>query len=57
MLVLTRKEQETVKIGDAIEVRVVRIRGSQVKLGFTAPRDLKIDRGESPRPPEGEGKG
>ena len=46
MLVLSRYEDEVVKIGDDIEVRVVDIRDGRVRLGFTAPKDTKIYRKE-----------
>lgn len=45
-LCLTRYEQQSVFIGDDIEVKVVSIKGSQVKLLFVAPLDYKIYRGE-----------
>ncbi|MFW5642475.1 MAG: carbon storage regulator, partial [Alkalispirochaeta sp.] len=38
MLILTRKTNERIMIGDEIEVSVVEIRGDQVKLGIVAPR-------------------
>ena len=44
MLVLTRKSQEAVDIGDNIRVTVIRIGTHQVKLGFDAPPDLQIRR-------------
>ena len=46
MLVLTRKLGEDVSIGDDIIVRVVSIKGKQVKLGIDAPRSLQVHRGE-----------
>lgn len=46
MLVLTRKEGETIAIGDEIEVRVLRIDGDQIRLGIVAPRQLTVLRGE-----------
>ena len=42
MLVLEREPGEIVKIGDAIEVHVISIRGGKVRLGFTAPKDIAI---------------
>jgi carbon storage regulator len=44
MLVLSRRRDEVVKIGDDIEVMVVAIEGNQVRLGITAPADVKISR-------------
>jgi len=46
MLVLTRKPNERVFVGDDIEVVVVEVRGNRVKLGFNAPGHLPIQRGE-----------
>lgn len=46
MLVLTRRKDEVVMIGDDIEVMVVAIRGDKVQLGISAPRDVQIDRKE-----------
>jgi carbon storage regulator len=46
MLVLTRKVGEEIIIDDNIRVTVVAIRGSQVRLGFTAPPEVQIQREE-----------
>jgi carbon storage regulator len=46
MLVLTRKLGEEVVIGDNIRLTVVAIRGSHVRLGFTAPAEILIRRSE-----------
>lgn len=46
MLVLTRKINEAIMIGDDIEIAVVDIKGDQVKLGIRAPRDVKVYRHE-----------
>lgn len=46
MLVLSRKPGETVVIGDDIQLTVVEIRGSIVRLGLTAPRHVPIYREE-----------
>lgn len=46
MLVLTRKEQEAVVIGDQVEVLVVEIRGDKVRLGFKAPNEVTVHRKE-----------
>ena len=46
MLVLSRKKNETVMIGDDIKVFVIEIRGDQVRLGFEAPKDVPVHRKE-----------
>jgi len=44
MLILSRKKDQKVMIGDQIEVWVVDIRGDTVKLGIKAPREVKVFR-------------
>ena len=46
MLVLTRKLDQSIKIGDDIEITVVEVRGDQVRLGVAAPRDVTVHRRE-----------
>ncbi|MBW2645863.1 MAG: carbon storage regulator CsrA [Deltaproteobacteria bacterium] len=46
MLILTRKLGEQITIGDDIVIRVVDIRGGQVKLGIEAPRHIEVHREE-----------
>lgn len=46
MLVLSRKIGQCVQIGDCIEVKVLELNGSRVKLGFTAPANMNIQRNE-----------
>lgn len=46
MLVLTRKTDESIIIGDDIRITVVEVRHDQVKLGITAPRDIPVHREE-----------
>lgn len=46
MLVLTRKELESVCIGDDIVITVTEVRGGRVKLAIDAPRHVRIDRQE-----------
>ena len=46
MLILTRKVNETIMIGDKIEISIVDIKGDQVKVGIKAPRYVKIYRQE-----------
>ncbi len=42
MLVLTLKENEKVLIGNDISVKVVEIRGNQIRLGIEAPKDVLV---------------
>ena len=44
MLVLTRKLNERIIIGNDISIMVVEIRGDQVRLGITAPRNIEVHR-------------
>ncbi|MEM1226511.1 MAG: carbon storage regulator [Planctomycetota bacterium] len=46
MLVLSRKMDETIRIGDDVEITVLKIRNNQVRLGIRAPRDVRVLRGE-----------
>ncbi|HLO99882.1 MAG TPA: carbon storage regulator CsrA [Fimbriimonas sp.] len=46
MLVLTRKVNQTIVIGDSVEVVVLEVRGEQVRLGIRAPRDVTVHRKE-----------
>jgi carbon storage regulator len=46
MLVLTRKEDESIMIGDNIEIKVLELRENQVKLGIEAPRSIPVHRKE-----------
>lgn len=46
MLVLSRKLNETIQIGDDIELKVLEIKGDTVRLGIEAPRATEILRGE-----------
>ena len=51
MLVLDRKKDQTIVIGDQIEIVVKRIRGSHVAIGIAAPKEVAIRRGELPAEP------
>jgi carbon storage regulator len=46
VLVLTRRTNQSIKIGDDIEITVIEVRGDQVRLGITAPRDIAVHRKE-----------
>jgi len=46
MLVLTRKQDESIMIGDEIEVKLLDIKESQVKIGIIAPRNIAVHRRE-----------
>ena len=46
MLVLTRKPQETIRIGDDICITVVSVEGGVVKIGIEAPPHVPVHRGE-----------
>ena len=46
MLVLSRQINESIMIGDSIEVTVVDIKGDKVRVGITAPRDITVHRKE-----------
>lgn len=46
MLVLTRKVDQSIMIGDQIRIVVVDVRGDQVKLGIDAPREIMVHREE-----------
>jgi carbon storage regulator len=46
MLVLSRQRDETIMIGDDIEITIVDIRGDKVRLGITAPNHVPVHRKE-----------
>ena len=48
MLVLTRKSQEKIQIGDNITITILRVKGQTVRVGIEAPRSTKVIRGELP---------
>ena len=48
MLVLTRKTQQQIKIGDNITLTIVRVKGQTVRVGIDAPRDIRVVRSELP---------
>jgi carbon storage regulator len=46
MLVLTRKLNQSIVIGDGIEIIVLEVRGEQVRLGIKAPKSVAVHRKE-----------
>ena len=46
MLVLSRRKNESIVIGDNIEVVIADIRGNKVRLGISAPSDITVHRKE-----------
>jgi len=49
MLVLSRKQQQQIKIGDEITVTIVKVKGNTVRVGIEAPRDVRVIRAELPK--------
>ncbi len=46
MLVLTRKKDESIMVGDDVEIFIVEIRGDKVRLGINAPKEVPVHRRE-----------
>ena len=46
MLVLSRQKDESIMIGDNVEITIVDVRGDKVRLGIAAPRDIPVHRKE-----------
>lgn len=46
MLILSRKVDEKIKIGDNITITLIEVRGEQVKIGVEAPKNVKVFRQE-----------
>ena len=46
MLILTRRIGESLKVGDDISITVLGIKGSQVRIGINAPKDVTVHREE-----------
>ncbi len=46
MLVLSRQKDESIMIGDNVEITIVDVRGDKVRLGIAAPKDIPVHRKE-----------
>ena len=46
MLVLSRRKEESIMIGDEVEVKIVDVRGGKIRLGITAPKYVEVHRNE-----------
>lgn len=46
MLILTRRQGETLYIGDDVTVTVLGSKGNQIRIGIHAPKDVEVDREE-----------
>jgi len=46
MLILTRRPQETIRIGSDVTITVVAVEGGKVRIGIEAPRHISVDREE-----------
>ena len=46
MLVLSRTKDESIMVGDDVEITIVDVRGNKVRLGITAPRTISVHRRE-----------
>lgn len=46
MLVLSRQKDESIMVGDDVEITIVDVRGDKVRLGISAPREIAVHRKE-----------
>ena len=46
MLVLSRQKDESIMIGDDVEITIVNVRGDKVRLGIAAPKEIAVHRRE-----------
>ena len=49
MLVLSRKKNQTIVIDGNVEIQVLQVKGNSIRLGISAPRDVRVLRGELQR--------
>jgi carbon storage regulator len=49
MLVLSRREQERIRLGDSIVLTIIRVSGERVRIGIDAPPEISVVRDELPR--------
>jgi carbon storage regulator CsrA len=49
MLVLTRKTNEQIQIGDHVVITILQVKGQSVRIGIEAPREIRVLRSELPR--------
>src|SRR5262245_50079023 len=49
MLVLTRKTNQQIQIGDGVVITILQVKGNSVRVGIEAPRDIRVIRGELER--------
>ncbi len=46
MLVLSRQKDESIMIGDEVEIKIIDVRGNRVRLGIMAPKNIQVHRKE-----------
>jgi carbon storage regulator len=46
MLVLSRRKDESIMVGEKVEIMIVNVRGNRVRLGITAPKSITVNRKE-----------
>ncbi|QDV50816.1 carbon storage regulator [Gimesia fumaroli] len=46
MLVLSRKLNESIHVGDQVVIRIIQMRGGKVRVGIEAPREIQVIRSE-----------
>jgi len=46
MLVLSRRKDESIMVGEQVKIMIVKIRGNKVRLGITAPKSITVNRKE-----------